>query len=179
MTIRVHSGFAGAPQHPLNRVVLPSWACGPVHERLAIPHDFPHQIRCLVGEQSNAYRILLRYDRKSRHRRIKKQRRYERLAATSQFRTTRPRSLVPQSSGGAPPVALSLVSEGRSPYLKQGQAAAVDSCPASPTPYRALNSAAMLDRFECKKQLLQHALSTADCLYATDCNPSVPYTLHA
>src|SRR5438876_7606457 len=39
----------------------------------------------LVGEQSNAYRILLRYDRKSRHRRIKKQRRYERLAATSQF----------------------------------------------------------------------------------------------
>ncbi|ORY75493.1 hypothetical protein BCR37DRAFT_339913, partial [Protomyces lactucae-debilis] len=27
----------------------------------------------LVGEQSNAYRILLRYDRKSRHRRIKKQ----------------------------------------------------------------------------------------------------------
>ena len=38
-----------------------------------------------MGEQSNAYRILLRYDRKSRHRRIKKQRRYERLAATSQF----------------------------------------------------------------------------------------------
>ena len=42
-----------------------------------------------MGEQSNAYRILLRYDRKSRHRRIKKQRRYERLAATSQFRATR------------------------------------------------------------------------------------------
>src|ERR1700738_2822508 len=41
-----------------------------------------------VGEQSNAYRILLRYDRKIRHRRIKKQRRYERLAATSQFRDT-------------------------------------------------------------------------------------------
>jgi hypothetical protein len=41
-----------------------------------------------VGEQSNAYRILLRYDRKSRHRRIKKQRRYERLAATSQFGNT-------------------------------------------------------------------------------------------
>ncbi|KAL1932415.1 hypothetical protein VTP01DRAFT_9471 [Rhizomucor pusillus] len=39
----------------------------------------------LVGEQSNAYRILLLYDRKSRHRRIKKQRRYERLAATSQL----------------------------------------------------------------------------------------------
>ncbi|KAG6016041.1 hypothetical protein E4U43_004304, partial [Claviceps pusilla] len=42
------------------------------------------------GEQSNAYRILLRYDRKSRHRRIKKRRRYERLAATSQFRYTTP-----------------------------------------------------------------------------------------
>ena len=41
--------------------------------------------RIPVGEQSNAYRILLRYDRKSRHRRIKKQRRYERLAATSQL----------------------------------------------------------------------------------------------
>ena len=41
-----------------------------------------------MGEQSNAYRILLRYDRKSRHRRIKKRRRYERLAATSQFLST-------------------------------------------------------------------------------------------
>ncbi|QCD89111.1 hypothetical protein DEO72_LG4g49 [Vigna unguiculata] len=39
----------------------------------------------LMGEQSNAWRILLRNDRKSRHRRIKKQRRYERLAATSQL----------------------------------------------------------------------------------------------
>eukprot|EP01114_Cavostelium_apophysatum_P018241 TRINITY_DN5605_c0_g1_i1.p1 TRINITY_DN5605_c0_g1~~TRINITY_DN5605_c0_g1_i1.p1 ORF type:complete len:784 (-),score=167.07 TRINITY_DN5605_c0_g1_i1:8-2359(-) len=39
----------------------------------------------LVGEQSNTWRILLRNDRKSRHRRIKKQRRYERLAATSQL----------------------------------------------------------------------------------------------
>ena len=44
--------------------------------------------KSLVGEQSNAYRILLRYDRKSRHRRIKKRRRYERLAATSQFLST-------------------------------------------------------------------------------------------
>ena len=47
--------------------------------------DLCPPIRSLVGEQSNAYRILLRYDRKSRHRRIKKQRRYERLAATSQL----------------------------------------------------------------------------------------------
>lgn len=45
----------------------------------------PSSRSLLVGEQSNAYRILLRYDRKSRHRRIKKQRRYERLAATSQL----------------------------------------------------------------------------------------------
>ncbi|KAK6095784.1 hypothetical protein MT418_004451 [Batrachochytrium dendrobatidis] len=37
------------------------------------------------GEQSDALRILLLNDRKSRHRRIKKQRRYERLAATSQL----------------------------------------------------------------------------------------------
>ena len=55
-------------------------------------HLFP-PIKVLVGEQSNAYRILLRYDRKSRHRRIKKQRRYERLAATSQFLYTRAKAL--------------------------------------------------------------------------------------
>jgi hypothetical protein len=75
-----------------------------------------------VGEQSNAYRILLRYDRKSRHRRIKKQRRYERLAATSQFRDT-----------SGPPDGGSLgrfstpcgsvdgraLSSGRSPYLRR------------------------------------------------------------
>jgi len=35
--------------------------------------------------RSNSHRILLRYDRKSRYRRIKKQHRYERLAATSQL----------------------------------------------------------------------------------------------
>eukprot|EP01113_Clastostelium_recurvatum_P030970 TRINITY_DN3818_c0_g1_i3.p1 TRINITY_DN3818_c0_g1~~TRINITY_DN3818_c0_g1_i3.p1 ORF type:complete len:551 (-),score=96.79 TRINITY_DN3818_c0_g1_i3:8-1660(-) len=39
----------------------------------------------LSGEQSNTWRILLRNDRKSRHRRIKKQRRFGRLAATSQL----------------------------------------------------------------------------------------------
>src|ERR1700748_2898731 len=61
-------------------------AIGPCRDRLATL-SFPHQYS-LVGEQSNAYRILLRYDRKSRHRRIKKQRRYERLPATSQFFTT-------------------------------------------------------------------------------------------
>ena len=33
----------------------------------------------LAGEQSDAWRILFRNDRKSRHRRIKKQRRYERF----------------------------------------------------------------------------------------------------
>ena len=39
----------------------------------------------LAGEQSDTLRILQPNDRKSRHRRIKKQRRYERLAATSQL----------------------------------------------------------------------------------------------
>ncbi|KAA6358530.1 MAG: hypothetical protein EZS28_045943, partial [Streblomastix strix] len=45
----------------------------------------PSSRSLLVGEQSNTWRILLRNDRKSRHRRIKKRRRYERLAATSQL----------------------------------------------------------------------------------------------
>ena len=45
----------------------------------------PSSRSLLVGEQSYTWRILLRNDRKSRHRRIKKRRRYERLAATSQF----------------------------------------------------------------------------------------------
>ena len=64
-----------------------------------------------MGEQSNAYRILLRYDRKSRHRRIKKQRRYERLAATSQLSLPCPpgaaclggRSYLERSRGSAAP----------------------------------------------------------------------------
>ena len=78
-----------------------------------------------MGEQSNAYRILLRYDRKSRHRRIKKQRRYERLAATSQFRYTDR----PPLHGGWPghfsvlcgPVDGRALSGGRSPYLRYPQ----------------------------------------------------------
>ena len=73
-----------------------------------------------MGEQSNAYRILLRYDRKSRHRRIKKQRRYERLAATSQFRTTSQDTITPCLVASQPCIAgrqLTL-SGGRSPYLK-------------------------------------------------------------
>lgn len=37
----------------------------------------------VVGEQSNTYRILLWYDRKSQHQRIKKQRRDELLVVTS------------------------------------------------------------------------------------------------
>ena len=48
-----------------------------------------------MGEQSNTWRILLRNDRKSRHRRIKKPRRYERLAATSQFLYTMPPKAFP------------------------------------------------------------------------------------
>ncbi|TVY73138.1 putative uncharacterized protein ART2, partial [Lachnellula suecica] len=74
------------------------------------------------GEQSNAYRILLRYDRKSRHRRIKKQRRYERLAATSQFRTTYQTimSLMHNcvTDGITLTIKQSAVSSGRSSYLK-------------------------------------------------------------
>ena len=72
-------GFAwrlASPKIPRARCLAP----GDEPRELEIPTN-----RYLVGEQSNAYRILLRYDRKSRHRRIKKQRRYERLAATSQF----------------------------------------------------------------------------------------------
>ena len=74
-----------------------------------------------MGEQSNAYRILLRYDRKSRHRRIKKQRRYERLAATSQFRyTDRLLACRRPSHFSAPcgPVDGCTLSGGRSPYLR-------------------------------------------------------------
>ena len=91
----------------------------------------------LVGEQSNAYRILLRYDRKSRHRRIKKQRRYERLAATSQFADTGPdveaslRRRTPYCSAGVcqTRVAIGTVSGGASPYHKRERGI----CPASPT----------------------------------------------
>ena len=45
----------------------------------------PSSRSLLAGEQSDTIRILLLNDRKSRHRRIKKLRRYERLAATSQL----------------------------------------------------------------------------------------------
>ena len=38
-----------------------------------------------AGAQSDTLGLLRRNDRKSRHRRIKKQRRYERLAATKQL----------------------------------------------------------------------------------------------
>ena len=41
-----------------------------------------------MDEQSDTWPLLRGNDRKSRHRRIKKQRRYERLAATSQFLST-------------------------------------------------------------------------------------------
>src|SRR5581483_9088043 len=80
----------------------------------------PSSRSLLVGEQSNAWRILLRYDRKSRHRRIKKRRRYERLAATSQFLATyRPKirsafALLSYAAGRR-----DTLSGGSSPYLKQ------------------------------------------------------------
>ncbi|KRZ79899.1 hypothetical protein T08_4363 [Trichinella sp. T8] len=56
-----------------------------VLSRITIATTCHHSRSLLVGEQSNAWRILLRNDRKSRHRRMKKQRRYGRLAATSQL----------------------------------------------------------------------------------------------
>jgi hypothetical protein len=88
-----------------------------------------------VGEQSNAYRILLRYDRKSRHRRIKKQRRYERLAATSQFRTTYARRVSLHV----------LLRRGGSPFNRTLSPVGVARTlnPIGPTPYRALNRLAV------------------------------------
>ncbi|KAH7933040.1 hypothetical protein HPB49_007308 [Dermacentor silvarum] len=93
-----------AKQHPqiVLRATLKPGPCGvyaaPALRELRRPPRLPHlsdrpkiehveaiQRPLLVGEQSNAWRILLRNDRKSRHRRIKKRRRYERLAATSQL----------------------------------------------------------------------------------------------
>ena len=97
-------------------------------------HLFP-PIKVLVGEQSNAYRILLRYDRKSRHRRIKKQRRYERLAATSQFRTTETH----ESVSSRPLRAGNRRWEGAPSQV--GVARTLSS--SEPTPYRALNRSAL------------------------------------
>ena len=63
-------------------------------------------------------------DRKSRHRRIKKQRRYVRLAATSQFLYTDLCVLFPERvsglhvSGIEEAVHVNTVSSGSSPYLK-------------------------------------------------------------
>jgi hypothetical protein len=111
-----------------------------------------------VGEQSNAYRILLRYDRKSRHRRIKKQRRYERLAATSQFRCTdhlHSSGWPSHFSALCGPVDGCTLSGGRSPYLRRHMA---------PTPWRALNRPA----------LIQGAGSAADCLYSLTCYRPAP-----
>ena len=119
--------------------------------------------RGLVGEQSNAYRILLRYDRKSRHRRIKKQRRYERLAATSQFRYTdlpltcgRPSHF----SAMCGPVDGCTLSGGRSPYLRY------------PTSQR--SGTHTLASVEPLSFDLQGAESAADCLYSLGCDPPAP-----
>jgi len=77
---------------------------GPVFVKSTIsllyPSAKPSSRSPLVGEQSNTWRILLRNDRKSRHRRIKKQRRYERLAATSQLSRAAPVSSTTNSAFG-------------------------------------------------------------------------------
>ena len=115
-----------------------------------------------MGEQSNAYRILLRYDRKSRHRRIKKQRRYERLAATSQFRYTdrlltcrRPSHF----SALCGPVDGCTLSGGRSPYLRY---------PTNKSDTHTLASV------EPPSYDIQGAESAADCLHPLGCDPPAP-----
>ena len=52
---------------------------------LTIPTNKELISECLAGEQSDTLCLLQHNDRKSRHRRIKKLRRYVRLAATSQL----------------------------------------------------------------------------------------------
>jgi hypothetical protein len=104
-----------------------------------------------VGEQSNAYRILLRYDRKSRHRRIKKQRRYERLAATSQFRST---------SAGISPA-----------FVASQLAQPVDNSPFPVGVARTLSSQSphLSERWT-GRPYKKVADSAADCPYPADCN---------
>ena len=60
------------------------------HTHVTAPHTHrthtkKHMWQLGAGEQSDTFGLLRLNDRKSRHRRIKKQRRYERLAATSQL----------------------------------------------------------------------------------------------
>ena len=118
---------------------------------LTAPQLFPP--RGLVGEQSNAYRILLRYDRKSRHRRIKKQRRYERLAATSQFLCTRASNRSYVTRGFRRPAeyastrSLPLRICGWTP--SRVRVARTLSTIIAPTPYRALNRSTCYSRLGC------------------------------
>ena len=118
-----------------------------------------------MGEQSNAYRILLRYDRKSRHRRIKKQRRYERLAATSQFRYIGMLEKHAQSptKNGCSVGSDRTFSGGRSPYIKPNSIEGV-----GPKPWRALSCPASPFRRE------PGAGSAADCLYFNGLLPVPP-----
>ena len=119
-----------------------------------------------MGEQSNAYRILLRYDRKSRHRRIKKQRRYERLAATSQFRHTSGLQVpLNQFSALCGPVVIA--------PSRVGVARTLSMSFDTPTPYRALNRPAINHGF-----MAEGARSAADCLYSSSFYPSDPSGLH-
>ena len=66
-------------------VAVPRWESNPGgYRHLRVFIDL-HALIVGTGEQSDTLRLLRLNDRKSRHRRIKKQRRYERLAATSQL----------------------------------------------------------------------------------------------
>ena len=121
----LHSGLAWDIEPfslPRSRSSCHMCACSSCDTVTSHKGTFPtNKVQNLVGEQSNAYRILLRYDRKSRHRRIKKQRRYERLAATSQFRYTGrllDRRRPSHFSAPCGPVDGCTLSGGRSPYLR-------------------------------------------------------------
>ena len=118
-----------------------------------------------MGEQSNAYRILLRYDRKSRHRRIKKQRRYERLAATSQFRYTSGLQ-IPLDHFSAVCTAGSdcTLSGGRSPYLKHV--------------FRHTHTLPSVEPPSYQPVTVEGARSAADCLYSLSFYLSAPSRLH-
>jgi hypothetical protein len=153
-----------------------------------------------VGEQSNTLRILLRNDRKSRHRRIKKLRRYERLAATSQFLGTDPNSFgvfyspnylffffiliklvgceikkIKKKKMRRPQKKMRPLSWGSRLYLKPERR----NSPFKPTPYQSLRRAAFsflslsIKKKKRKEREIRkkNALSPADYPYSLDYHP--------
>jgi hypothetical protein len=139
----------------------------------------PSSRSLLAGEQSDALSLLRDNDRKSRHRRIKKRRRYERLAATSQFLATTlhpafPPDFVKPSSfrdGWSLCILLALFREGVGCTLRQifSEREKIKRTPYQPS----RRAASTLFR---KKVI---ALSPADCPCSLDYHPCVSNTLHA